>query len=266
MNPLLSKTLRILPGLMLLSLLGCALHDYEDKMKQTQMRLKHFDDEKRLLDEPVELPKKRVKDRSEKGFHEEPIVPIFLRPPLGIGKKPSAPEHGVLYKFSRKPAVSAGPPGQQAPPGQGSVPAGPSTPVQEVYLAWDTDKGDQKKFIDEILRLFPRKNPRTPPTEKELPTQLPDREPISLRTYEFLDPQDNTYSVWFRSKGKWHVAVGFRIEKGKQGLAAEEAMRLSAESLAIEDEIPLAIELAKRSAPRPEPPPASPPPGQPAPP
>src|SRR5262249_13388843 len=147
---------------------------YEEKMKQTQKRLERFDDEKRLLDEPIELPRKKVKDKG--GEIEVPIEPVFLRLPQGIPKKPIARE-GILFRFGHKP------------------PTATALGFLDVSLALESEKVDPKTFVQEVLRLFPRKDPRMVPQGKIWEAPLLDSvEPPAegagrtFETYEFEDP------------------------------------------------------------------------------
>ncbi len=261
MNPRPVTILRVLLGLVLVSLLGCGLADYEDKMRQTRTKLKYFDEEKRLLDEPVELPTRKVKDASGPGFHDEPLAPIYFRPPMGIGKKPAKPT-GILHKFSRKQAAPpANPPGQPPTQPPGAAPTGPATPFLYVSLAWDSEK-DKKKFEADVWTALQKSPPRMGTLPRILDVLNPDRGQMNAEGYDFVGPGDNPGTVWFRKQGKWNVAVVYVIEKGKQGHDADQEMKMSVNSLGIDDEVPLAKTLGERSVPRP--PPATPPADKPA--
>lgn len=279
MTASLPKFLRLPAGLLLLAVLGCGLAEYEEKMKQTKKRLDRHDEEKKLLDDPLEMPTKKVRDKNGPE-REEPLEQIFLRLPLGIPKKAYVHE-GIFWRYGypKKPAAAGA---NQAD--QGNPPSFP-TGVTEVDLTWESGKVDQSKFVSTVLgelqKWYPRKDPRLPPTMKQWDALLPEPgelRPIgtdsegkpdsntkaSFETFEWYDYQDHFCLVAFRTKGKLHVAVFYRVEKGKQ-TQAEKAIRLSLESLALDkDEIEIARNLAGRfpSRSQPTPPPSGA--GQPA--
>jgi hypothetical protein len=81
-------------GLVLLS--GCGLSEYEKKMLQAQVRVQQFDEENRLLGDPLVIPTRT--DAATKG--QVPVANVFLRPPKGIQDKPGAPRGGGLpYRY-----------------------------------------------------------------------------------------------------------------------------------------------------------------------
>lgn len=69
--------LRRLPlALLVLALTGCGLADYEKKMRDADARVQRFDEENRLLGDPLALP----------SGDQAPPVDVFLRPPRGVSK------------------------------------------------------------------------------------------------------------------------------------------------------------------------------------
>ena len=71
-------------ALLLLALTGCGLADYEKKMREADARVQRFDEENRLLGDPLTLPTDHA-----------PPVDVFLRPPRGVSKSGAAddPSH-----------------------------------------------------------------------------------------------------------------------------------------------------------------------------
>ncbi len=245
-------SLRLTCGLFLGTVLGCGLADYEDKMKQSQKKLERFDEEVRALDEPIQLPKKKVKDK-DKGEREEPIALIFLRPPRGIQPKASKPE-GDLYRFPRAPQ-----PGQQPAPTPGATPSA-SSPFLDVCVVWKSDKEDPDNFARSILQRFPSKDgkPLSTPPDREIPS--PDENRRTVKVYEYFEPTGSYCTIAIRSKGKLRVAVIYQVEKGKKTKQTDDVTRYSIDSLAIDDEVDLAEKLQARLGPRLQ---APPPPSQP---
>jgi hypothetical protein len=95
---------------------GCGLGDYEKLMENEQKRLEEFDkteaEEAKYLGDPLEMPKKQVVRKDDKGkpekdpkgeiiYDEVDALPVefFLRPPKGIKEKAEKEPQGKLYKF-----------------------------------------------------------------------------------------------------------------------------------------------------------------------
>ena len=78
----------LLLGLAALAPAGCGLADYEKKMREADARLQRFDEENKLLDNPLALPS------------NGPPVDVFLRPPKGIAKDPSNQPGDIQYHFA----------------------------------------------------------------------------------------------------------------------------------------------------------------------
>ena len=97
---------------------GCGLADYENKMRETDARLQRFDEENKVLGDPLQLP----------GGDAATPAAVFLRPPKGVAAKAAAPEKGD-------------------PPFQYRFPAAPGAAVcTDVYLMFK-NRGDDKKDL-----------------------------------------------------------------------------------------------------------------------
>ena len=73
---------------------GCGLTDYENKMQVAEDRLKRFDDENKLLGDPLVLP----------AGDAPPLADVFVRPPKGVEKNPTDPKEAPLH-YPAKNAV-----------------------------------------------------------------------------------------------------------------------------------------------------------------
>lgn len=247
---------------------GCGLSDYEARMKETQVALDRFDEETRLLDEPIYVP---LNPRKEGEGVAKPVVELFFRPPRGIKQNYDLnPLDGLLFRYGRKPKEAAAEPVRlpDTPPPPRVIRYDPVDGFQEVLVAWlvpDPNKKpvELKDFAAQILGLIPQ--------SKVVGEQLPrpreakpvGRPPFAYQPYDFEDPSGNHLSVNFLLGTKTFVAVVYKIEKGKKtsNRDVDKAIQLSLESLAVDADAAPALEKYKRqggkmsSPPPPEPPP-----------
>ena len=78
---------------------GCGLANYEHEMQLADARLQRFDDENRLLGDPLILP----------GGDAVPAADVFLRPPRGSRKTPSTRKRRPLRYPTTGGACATGP-------------------------------------------------------------------------------------------------------------------------------------------------------------
>jgi hypothetical protein len=88
-------------GLVALLAAGCGLNEYETLMRKTQDRVQRFDEENRLLGEPLVAP--TVTDPKTKA--NVAVAEVFLRPPRGIADKVGQARLNDLYRY---PATQVG--------------------------------------------------------------------------------------------------------------------------------------------------------------
>lgn len=93
------RTRRLALALLLLAVPACGLSDYEALMSATQEREERFREEKKYLDEPVQMPTRKKEDQ------EEPVADVFFRPPKGIQSKPEA-INDLLWRYSLRTGSS----------------------------------------------------------------------------------------------------------------------------------------------------------------
>lgn len=83
--------------------LGCGLGDYEKRMDARDKWVKYFDEENKLLDEPLEMPKLTVKTKDESTQIDGLPFEVFLRPPKDFkkeaGKEPYRYETVMLFRY-----------------------------------------------------------------------------------------------------------------------------------------------------------------------
>jgi hypothetical protein len=71
---------------------GCGLSDYQNRMDAQRLRVQEFDDGNRLLDDPIDMPRVKLKDPEEQTAWP---FEIFLRLPKGYS---TAPKETEVYK------------------------------------------------------------------------------------------------------------------------------------------------------------------------
>jgi hypothetical protein len=194
-----------LGGLLLAS--GCGVADYEGKMLSAQKRLERYEEESRLLGNPLTLPSRDTKDAGK-----QRIAHLFLRPPKGISttaENESEPRNRLLYSYRPRSANAAG-------------------GVALVELA----AGDQKDFAAEVLRCV---NPSGKAASRTREVRHPLRQTATtFETTEFEDDQYfYTVNVWRGAKNQ--IAVVYWVFKDRRA-GASKAVDLSLESFAVDAE------------------------------
>jgi hypothetical protein len=173
---------------------GCGLAHYEEQMAREQARLKRIDERDLYLGAPLQLPEKKGRP------------PLFLRPPRGIGGRGAVMESNVLLRFGGD---------------------GEPTHFQDVALGAESMKDDD--FWASLLHAFPGKK-----HEDARPWQRQSPYPGGLR-FDEISGEDGQYEVfgYVHSRGDLHVAVVFRLERGKRDEDAKRLIEMSLDSLVI---------------------------------
>jgi hypothetical protein len=117
-----------------LLLAGCGVADYEARMKETQQRIKQYEEESKVLGAPVGLPSAK----NESG-QLMTVASFALRLPLTVSNKPSPEARGGLY-YDYMPAV---------------IP--PMTAYPWVSVAFG--KADDAKFAEAVMKWFTATGP-----------------------------------------------------------------------------------------------------------
>jgi len=191
-----------LGALLLLAAGGCGLNEYQAKMRSAQDRLERFEEENKLLGDPLAMP--QIKDK------EGNVISagnIFLRPPKGISPTPGAdPRGNLLFRYVPSKEGGAG-------------------PFQQLELAF----GDKKDFRDDVLRNYPGAD-RIKEEGKKV--QAPGRRSVQFWAYEFDDAQ-RSYSLYFWGdrEDTTQGVVAYWMHKGQRD-KARRAIDLSLESFA----------------------------------
>jgi hypothetical protein len=173
---------------------GCGLAHYEEQMAREQARLKGIDERDAYLAAPLQLPDKKGRP------------PVFFRPPKGIGGKGAVIESNVLLRFGGD---------------------GEATPFHDVALGAETMKDED--FWASLLHAFPGKK-----REDARPWQRQSPNPSGLQ-FEEIFSEDGGYESfgYVNARGDIHVAVVFRLERGKRDEEAKRIMEMSLDSLVV---------------------------------
>jgi len=242
--------IRLMAPLVFLGLFGCGLAEYESKMQKSEALANYFDETFILLDEPVQIPTRKVKEPLTGVEQAFPEASLFLQPPKGIGKefkdfnKNPNGLNVVRYRL-KQPSNSAPLPGQPpgTPPPVVTAPPKTTSNFMEVTLAWGNESV-KDKFHRSVLDLFTKKGQVKEPKKWSVPPLTRPPLQLEFETYEFEDPDGNHYSANFRTlallkegspvKEFHNVAVVYKVEKGKKTKATDRAQALSLETLAME--------------------------------
>jgi hypothetical protein len=191
-----------LAGLLVLAS-GCGVGDYEQRMQQTQNRVKQFEETSKLLDGPLTMPAPPPK---EKGGPAAPQ--LFFRPPRGIERKASnekEPRNNILYTYPARGVGSAG-----------------------VFINLEIAVAEKAKdFEAEVLRSY---GPSGHLKQKKLRFDSPGREAVEFRSTDFEEGQAS-YSVNIWEGSSHNVAIVYTIQRGQRD-KAEAALMKSLESFA----------------------------------
>jgi hypothetical protein len=177
----------ILLTLLGLLLAGCGVADYEARMKETQQRIKQYEEESKLLGAPVSPPTAK----NEAG-QPTAVASFTLRLPQAISTQPSAEARGGLY-YDYMPAV---------------IP--PMTAYPWVSLAFA--KADDAKFAETVMKWFTATGPVsvTPHT-----TRL--KVPFTRTTFE---NETHWNSINLHKGAQQQVAIIYVVPKAQAQQAA----------------------------------------------
>ena len=186
-----------------LTALGCGIDEYEKKTKGEYDRLQRLDREAKYLGEPLRMPPPPKKEPDKEPWN------VFLRAPLGVSVGPKAMSPRDLLAV---------------------YPGGGSSGFLEVLLGVS---GDRKGFRDDVLRQFAPAGE----TKSESVVLDPERK-ASATQYTFDDNKlPSTVSVNFHpTAADPQVVVVYRLERGKLGGEAAEAIKMSLSTLGLDAE------------------------------
>jgi hypothetical protein len=252
---------RSLAGLLLCCavLPGCGLADYEARMAEAQERVKRFERENSLLDEPLDIPTHKVTVKSPDGqtFEDQvPVARVFLRPPRGISKTAKNKDKAPGALFYQYPSRDAEP--NAAAPDPNATPADPNASrpagVTDVFLAFADakDAREAEAFGLALARKLPGERTTNEPTVGKRDIQPPGRKDMTFKKVLLAIDEKGpaSYAIYVHQAGGKATAVAYKIKGPPDG--ADEAIRLSLESLGVgDDELPLRVAWNKRGAGRP---------------
>jgi len=176
-----------------LLLAGCGLSEYGGQMSSETVRLQQWDEESKILGEPIRMPELPKKDGKEQRWE------VFLRLPKGVSESPTTQQNG------KDPQMLGGLLAQYS--------GGGTAVIQMAYLGVSTDPKD-KEYLSNVLNQFGGSvggeqpfSLRGPKLELALKRKLiqDDKSSISVNIYEH---------------GNDTVIVVYRIAKGDEERAA----------------------------------------------
>jgi hypothetical protein len=198
---------------------GCS--EYEDRMRGEQERVDRFDEEMRLLGDPIVLPPLPEKKEGEKKEGEKEIfrTDLFLRPPKGVPSNTESPATATVYQYRRATGLSG----------------------NETDGVWwvDVALGDakDKEFATAVVKeVAPYLGNYQQATEARTP---PGREPINFTVSKNVS---NRYWLYLCRREGAMVAVGFRLFPsrgnnqpitGEPSAGVRRQIELSLETLAV---------------------------------
>ena len=192
----------VLVASLALGLGGCGLSEYEATLAAEQKRLERFDEEDRLLGDPLELPPRKGKD---------PSVPIpsgvgevFIRPPLWTASNyQSEPLGELLYRYPPFPHNWFMRRRIQVP----------DNPFLEVDLAV-TPEGDWAEFTQKVQQPF-QGMAHSEATLVKKPTARGVLEFQSLTFADGGNPPATKVFLYFYKGHQTQVAIAYRV-KGEE--------------------------------------------------
>jgi hypothetical protein len=183
--------------LLLLAVAGCGLADYEKKMREADARVQHFDEENKLLGDPLNLP----------GADRAPPVDVFLRPPRGVSKSGAADDP---YHF-----------------------AGGAGLCSDLYLMFGDAEGGKDKLEKQVEERFGAAGLNWQPVT----VRPADRPALDFDAAEFADPRApaNAPAVCIayvhQTQGRAPAGVVFRVAQPNRA-GVEPTVKKSLESYA----------------------------------
>ena len=172
MLPFLLRFRFVCLGVLLVFAGGCGVDEYQKKMLKAQDDLVRFEEEKRMLTDPITVP-----TRPYEGT-EVPIANIFLRLPRGIYTQPDTKTRENILFFYAPSTEDA------------------KRPIAKVELAGAKDQQEEKAFITEVLNCFAKSGSTMTRTQQ---FRIPDSD---------LTNTFSTYRVPERSGGRTLLGPG----------------------------------------------------------
>jgi hypothetical protein len=219
-------------------------------MAEAQERVKRFERENSLLDEPLDLPTHKVSVKNQDGQTTEeqaPVARVFLRPPKGISKTAKNKDKAPGAPFYHYPGRDAE---ANAPAAEANAPSG----VTDLYLAFGDakDAKEAEAFGLALARRLPGERTTAEPTVGKRDIQPPGRKDMTFKKVQLAIDEKGpvSYAIYVLQAGGKATAVAYRIKGSLDGV--DDAVRLSLESLGVgDDELPLRVAWNKRGAGRP---------------
>jgi len=187
------------------ALAGCGIADYEKKMQDAEVRVQRFDDENKLLGEPLLLPAKTDKE-------EGAPIDVFLRPPIGVVNKDKTQPGELAYHY---PATSGA--------------------CTDLYLTFGSKDDGRDKLEKEIADRLGAAAPNWQPVEVRPPFGRPA---VAFDAVEFADPRTpanaapaDYIAYVHQTAGLPAVGVVFRVSHSNHA-AADPAVKMSLETFA----------------------------------
>jgi hypothetical protein len=191
-----------------LLLSGCGLSAYEERMKESQDNLKAFEEQDKVLGEPIDF---NEKDKAAPG--------LFFRPPQCIKSKgDKKPFSGInYYQYSRDPSDK-------------------NCPFVEILVAaifhGSTGFGMAAAPTAQAEDLFVKVRERYGIKDQQPLTQLenrPGRAPLSLQ-YFAIEKENYIAVIYLHEIGGAQIAIIFHLDKAKKA-EADKLMKTSIRSL-----------------------------------
>ncbi len=198
------RPFRILIPIALLALTGCGVADYEKKMQDAEVRVQRFDEENRLLGEPLFLPAHTDKE-------EGAPIDVFLRPPKGVETKDKTQPGELEYHY---PATSG--------------------VCTDLYLSFGAKDDGRDKLEKAIADRLGAAAPNWQPVEVRPPFGRPA---VAFDAVEFADPRAaanapaDYIAYVHQTPGLPAVGVVFRFLQSNRA-AADPAVKMSLETFA----------------------------------
>lgn len=186
-----------------LALTGCGIGDYEKKMQESEVRVERYDEENKLLGEPLLLPPRKD--------NEGPPFDVFLRPPLGVANKDKTQPGELAYHY----------------PASGGV-------CTDLYLTFGAAGDGRDKLERQLEAAFAVPPQNWQPVAIDHPFGRPD---AAFDAVEFADPRApanapaSVFAYVHQDAGQPAVAVVYRVLQANRA-AAGDALKMSLQTYA----------------------------------